>query len=357
MAADIHLGTGSRLHDILWSMRTIKEYAVKHDIDTIVVLGDLYHDRDSLSIDVLCESFDFFREARKAGQQWIAFPGNHDMFLKHSWKYSSLEPLRDLITVIDDVKLLKLDDRRFWILPFIYSESAYMRVVSRINERYEEDDVLLTHIGVKTAIQNICFLLQSWSVVDFSKTKFDQVFSGHFHIQQNLDNLWYVGSIIPFKFDEGDVSHGFIEYDLDDRTFEFVDIWKAGKEVGIDGSPPPQYKTFYDELIEEKTEKDVNNCIIRIAITRDYSPNEKNEIRQKFLDMGARKITFFDIIDKEINIEKITHYTVPASRLFLKWLKQDEDNLASYNKGLLKKLNCEIMQEGDEIYQKSKLDD
>lgn len=364
LMADIHLGVTNRLKDILWSLNVTYQYCIKNDIDTIIILGDLFHDRESINIDVLCEAFKFFRKAKDAGQQWIAFPGNHDMFLKHSWEYTSLQPISDLITIISDVKILDLDGSRFWILPFIFSESAYMRVVNKINEHYEEGDVLLTHIGVKTAILNICFLLQDWSMVDLSKTKFDQIFSGHFHTSQQVkDNLWYVGSPIPFKFDEGDHEHGFIEYDLSTREHCFIDIWKAAKKLDVDGTPPPQYHTFHDELLDEKTEGEVFNNMIRVALTREYAPQEKEDIRKRFMDWGARRITFFDLIVDETSIisgkNDPSTYTVPADRLFLKWLRveSENDNLKNFNEDLLKKLNNEIMSEGDEAYHKLRLEE
>lgn len=360
MVADVHLGVGSRLDDIIWALGVIRDYCQKHNIDVVLVLGDLYHDRESIGIDVLCKSHEFFVSARDVGQTWIAFPGNHDMFLKRSWDLNSLKTLSQLITIIDDVKVIKLDDRRFWILPFIYSESAYMRVLRRIGEQHEDGDVLLTHIGVRSAVKNTCFLLQDWSTVNFMKSPFKQVFGGHFHTHQQVGtNFWYVGSIIPFKFDEGDTPHGFITYDLESGEHEFVNIWKAGREVGAEGCPPPQFNTLSDELLEEKREKDVRNRMIRVALSRDYSQNEKEEIRSKFMGWGARRVQFMDLAedDPEVREEFKANITVPASKLFLKYLERDEKNIDGYSKSLLKRLNKEIMDEGDQEYQKLRLED
>jgi DNA repair exonuclease SbcCD nuclease subunit len=359
--ADVHLGVGTRLHDIIWALQVVRDYSTHHGIDTCVVLGDLFHDREQIGIDVLCEAHAFLKSAKTLGQKWIAFPGNHDMYLKRSWEYSSIAPMAEVLTIIRDVKLLMLDGKRFWILPFIYSENAYMRVVKRIQDQYQEGDVLLTHIGVRKAYKNICFLLQDWSIVDFSKTKFDQVFAGHFHTYQKVnDNLWYIGSIIPYKIDEGDVDHGFTVYDLEAREHEFVSIWDAGKEVDAPGTPPPQYHTFYDELLDEKTPEDVDNCIIRVAMTREYSQSEKDTIRERLVGMGAREVRFFDISDEAKDRDpddKPKHYTIPASRLFLKWIKEDKKNNSGLTSSLLKRLNRDVMSEGDEIYQKMRMEE
>ena len=255
--ADVHLGYAGRSRDILWALGVVRRYCQEHGIDTIVVLGDLFHDRQHLSIEILCGAYDFFRAAKvEYGQQWIAFPGNHDMFLKHSWDINSIRPLGEILTIIDDVKLLTIDDKRYWILPFVYSESAYMRILERIEKQASKEDVLLTHVGVNNAIQNVCFLLQRWSMVTFIQSKFDRVYAGHFHLQQQVStNLWYPGSIIPFKFDEGDHEHGFYVYDQDANEHEFVDVFAEGRRLEPAVFTPPQFHTFSAELLDSSDDQ------------------------------------------------------------------------------------------------------
>jgi DNA repair exonuclease SbcCD nuclease subunit len=225
--ADVHLGYAGRSKDVIWALSVVRDYCRDNNIDTVIVLGDLFHDRQHLSIEILCGAYDFFKATKiEYEQEWIAFPGNHDMFLKHSWDINSIRPLGEILTIIDDVKLLMVDDKRYWILPFIYSESAYMRILERIEKQANKEDVLLTHVGVNNAIQNVCFLLQRWSMVTFVQSKFSRVYAGHFHLQQQVsNNLWYPGSLIPFKFDEGDHPHGFFVYDQDADEHVFIDVF------------------------------------------------------------------------------------------------------------------------------------
>lgn len=230
ITSDIHFGVPGRLNDILWACRTIREYCYAAGIDTVLVLGDLFHDRRSLDIEVLSHVSRFFEQTTDDyHQQWIVFPGNHDMFLRHSWDINSLTPLRKHLTVIEDVKVLQIDETRFWVLPFITYEKSYMRVLKAIQSKAQEGDNLLTHIGIRGATMNTCFLLQNWSIIDFEEFAFHKVYTGHFHNKQQIgENVWYPGSPIPFKFDEGDVAHGFYCLDLDTDTHKFINIWKAG---------------------------------------------------------------------------------------------------------------------------------
>ena len=139
ITADIHFGVPGKLDDTLYACRVMREYCKLSNIDTALILGDLYHDRRYLEIDILSASYGFFEEAAEEyNQNWIVFPGNHDMFLRHSWKINSLTPLKKHLTVIEDVCKLQIDNRNFWILPFITFEKTYMTVLNRINEMADE---------------------------------------------------------------------------------------------------------------------------------------------------------------------------------------------------------------------------
>lgn len=350
-AADIHFGVQGRLDDIVFACRAIREYCYKHKIDTVVVLGDLFHDRRHLEIDVLVAASRFFEEAAdEYDQQWITFPGNHDMFLRHSWDINSLVPLKKHITVIDDVKLLQLDDRRFWVLPFIQFEKAYMKVAYKFKRRLQDGDKLLTHVGVRGATLNTCFLLKDWSIVNFEHIPFERIYTGHFHSNQKVgENIYYPGSPIPFKFDEGDIPHGFYVYDTETDEHEFVDIWDVARDLFPDEVAPPQFCTIADCQLDKLTEQDVSNNMVRIALSREYTTNERSTIKKKLRDMGARTVRWLNLArkleDKEIRLPAY----VENRDLFRSWIEADKAT-KDLDKRLLVQLHDEVIAEGDELY-------
>ena len=351
--ADVHLGVGNRHNDIMWALKTVHKYCQARKITNIITLGDLFHDRQTLNIDILCEAHDFFKMAKNSGQEWTAFLGNHDMYLKHNWQINSIKPLQEVLTFIDNIKIIKIDTQRFWILPFIYSEKAYIKTLQQIEEQYQEGDVLLTHIGINNAIKNVCFLLQEWNTINFTNSKFKQVYSGHFHVSQQVDNnVWYIGSIIPFRFDEGDSSHGFILYDTETQTHTFKDIWQTAKQMQTEGEPTPQYKTIPDNTINEQTENNITGCNIRIMVSKDYSQSERQGVREHLTQLGAKTISFNDTLIKRETIEQ-TIADVDSMRmdeLFTKLYETDIKGTKGLKKALAQKLNIDIIQEGDALY-------
>lgn len=350
ITTDFHFGVPGRLNDILWSARTIREYCRITNIDTIMVLGDLFHDRRSIEIDVLSTVVKFFEDTNtKYNQQWIVFPGNHDMFLRHSWDVNSLTTLRKNLTVIEDIKIVTVDDARFWIVPFITYEKPYMKVIRKIETQYQEDDVLLTHIGIKNATLNTCFLLKDWSIISFEHSKFKRVYTGHFHSKQQVgDNVWYPGSPIPFKFDEGDVPHGFYIYDTDTKDHKFINIWKAGERFFPEETPPPQFFTITDETINKIDTSDVKNGMVRIALQKDYTTDEKNQMKHRLKECGARSVRFMDLTSKIEKQEIIA--AKPSRNLFQSWIDLDKNGVKGLDIKLLQKANDEIVHEGDERY-------
>jgi len=352
--ADVHLGLGTRSDDIFWALNVVSEHCKRNNITEIIIIGDLFHDRESISVGVLCQAFDFFRQCKADGQTWIAFPGNHDMFLKHSWSINSLRPLSDHLTIIEDVKLLKLDDRRFWILPFIYSESAYMKILEHIETMYEPGDVLLTHIGVKSSTLNVCFLIQHWSFVDFSNSKFDRIYAGHFHLHHQVGrNVWYPGSLIPFKFDEGDSTHGFYEYDLVSGEHEFKDIWEVGSVISPNTPMPPQYYTILDQTILQEDCSHVKNNMLRIALTKHYSVSEKDELQTIASNLGAKRTTFLELNETKSHVSTVSDEDsdkLQLTDLFQEWVDSDNIEATSLQRNFLLRLDREIREAGDEIY-------
>ena len=65
ITADVHFGIKSRLSDCIWATKVIREYTHRNEIDTVLILGDLFHDRVSLNIEVLSNVYNFFKETKE----------------------------------------------------------------------------------------------------------------------------------------------------------------------------------------------------------------------------------------------------------------------------------------------------
>jgi len=349
ITADIHVGIPGKLQYNMWGLRRIRQYCIERDIRHIIVLGDLLHDREQVRIEDLNALVEFLIETdEKFGITVITFPGNHDMYLKNSWDINSLKPLTRYLRSYHKVSRLRLGGIRFWIIPFIYYESEYMKVLKAVHKQHEEGDILLTHIGVKSATLNACFLLKSWSIVDFADSPFDRVYSGHFHIHQKVGhNVWYPGSPVPFRFDEGDAEHGFFIFDTEMREHNFINLWD-----GAGDDAPPQLWTIDDSSLQTMSRDKVNGNIIRVALSREYTHHQLAEIRQSLYELGAKDVKWLNLASKEerLNIEVAKNTAASAADLFERYLKADKTGTKGLSADLLLKLNTMIVADGDKRY-------
>lgn len=348
ITADIHAGKPEKLDDCIWALDIMRQYAEKHGIKHVIICGDLFHDRENINIKVLQNVYDALKRAVNDGQEWYLFPGNHDMNLKNSWDITSIHALGDLIHIWEDVAHFTIDGQRFWVLPFIHYETVYMERLAEINKQANENDILLTHIGVSGATMNVCFQFTNWNIVSFEGTKFKRVYVGHFHCQQQVGTkAWYPGSPIPFKFDEGDVDHGFFVYDTKTNQHEFIKIFEIYQEFSE--YRPPDYVTIVDENIAEHILMVPNNNI-RVMLCKEYTNDELTKIRTVLTKKGAQSVNWL-IQRREMeelraisDVSKVQN----SEDLFIAWLKHDQPK--DLIEELLLKLHQRVANKADERY-------
>lgn len=352
LTGDIHLGYPNRLDDIISALSGIRSYMQENDIVYCVILGDLFHTRQSIATDVMHKAFVFFEETKtKYNQTWMVFPGNHDMFLKNSWKIHSLKTLSAVLSVYDKPCTVSIEDVRFHILPYIHDEALYMQAATKIGEVADPTDVLLTHVGVCGATLNECFLHKNWSVVNFNDFPLN-VYAGHFHCKQQVGKLWYPGSPLPFTFAEGLVEHGFFVFDVESRSHEFVKIFDV-----VSGSKLPDYSTILDKDVAALKDEEVAGNKIRITLTHDYTMDERVALKEKLMSMGAIDVSWMKLKEAEVDVEAITSNEVGLGNpdvLLKTWFELDKpehlklDMLLKLNKEIVADGNAALIEEGKE---------
>jgi len=356
ITADWHAGVPRKLSYTLWAARAIRRYAIQEKIKNVIILGDLFHDRVNLNIEVLNAIYAFFEQDRvdemaekPGGVQWYAFPGNHDMFLKNSWDIHSLKPLASLVIIQPTIGKVGCCDssgtQNFWIIPFIYDEQQYMKELAAVEKKIKSDDILLTHIGVCGAKLNECFLLKNWSFVNFDKTKFNLAFAGHFHCHQTVGNITYPGSPVAFRFDEGLVPHGFIVCDTDKMKWEFINI----RSIGTEGEPPPLYLTVLDADADKKPPEFFKGNNVRLILTKDYTKEDLSKLDKMARERGALGVSWIRPKEKDVEIEAARKSEVDMKtpeKLLERWLEKEKPEGLNYK--ILAKLNAQIIAEAEE---------
>jgi DNA repair exonuclease SbcCD nuclease subunit len=352
--ADFHFGIHNKTNDILMAAKSVRNYAADNEIKHVFILGDLFHDRESMNLEVASVVYKFLKSCKdEFNQKWHVFPGNHDMYYKYNWKVTSLIPFSDVCTVIDDVYAVNVYDQNFYVVPFMAVDKAYMDVIDELDDCTKHSDIILTHIGCIGASYNLCFLFQEQKAINFDHRNAGKVYTGHFHCHHQAGlKTTYTGSPIPFSFDEGVVEHGFIEYDCQTRNEKFVDLRPLMAKYFVNETLPPNMYTIAIDDIKKIDDKDIEGNCFRI-VSEQYLPDELMlEYRKDLVEKGARMIRFLklsDMIAPQLVNGNNRIVRSDMNDLFMTYYESDP-NGNKYNKDLLKSLNMEIVHDGDSMY-------
>lgn len=276
----------------------VRNYMQENGIINWVDAGDIFHSRESISVQVLDAIGKQLSHTKAIGIKQIFLKGNHDVSNK-SGSVTSLNILSEYGEIIDkrcsmDLRFLDGVGASIHFIP--WDESIdFVETVNKV-----KTNIIIAHRMLKGAKVNNT-ILEGESLEGLDYSKFDNVFCGHVHEFQKIqDNVYYVGSLISNNFNDKNQDKGFIVYDFNTKTFERVENPYSPKYKIInfesseqlrdykmrDMDPEIQKTIFYDFRIklkkgEELPKIDEENLNFRITVINE----NKLENRLDFDDL------------------------------------------------------------------------
>ena len=201
---------------------TFWPYMDNHNIESIIHLGDLVDKRKSINFLTLSNLRKSFIEPiydRHISTHVIV--GNHDMYYKNTNQVNSVNELYGdtyYISVHDRVNTFLFDDLKICLVPWICPENED----ETFNHLKETDaQVVMGHLELNGFTMHRGMVCEhGYNREDFSK--FDQVFSGHFHHKNGNGHIEYLGSPYQLMWSDYDTPRGFHIYDTETREIEFI---------------------------------------------------------------------------------------------------------------------------------------
>lgn len=197
-------------------------YLDKHNIDTVIDLGDTFDKRKNIDFLTLYDSRRmFFDELRSRNIQHHIIVGNHCTYHKNTNDINSIDLLLKEYTNIkvyseaEDVSFGGID---VLMLPWICSGN-YEQSLNKLNETKSE--IVFAHLELAG------FPMYKGSINEHGMDcglfrKFDIVASGHFHHRSNNGNIYYLGSPYELTWQDWDDPRGFHVFDTETRELEFI---------------------------------------------------------------------------------------------------------------------------------------
>ena len=214
LISDIHFGVSSsseewqeNINDYFqnWFIPYVKDELKKTPDAVICCLGDVYHDRKSIDIDVNNLCIDIFEQLAQIIPVYI-INGNHDLSKKTNKGNSSLRSLGNIdnVTVIKEPTMLQFVEGRKNIAKV--AAIPYLGDCNDENKELVKFDKRADYAFMHTDISKMKFDNGMTIVGAVDAEKFaGKVISGHIHKRQETDKVVYVGS--PYQMSRGDIDN------------------------------------------------------------------------------------------------------------------------------------------------------
>jgi len=194
----------------------------EHGITNVLVLGDTFDRRKYVNFYALQRAKEmFFDRLSDANISVHMLAGNHDTYFKNTNEVNSPDLLlREYhnINVIDEPTTITVDGTDICMMPWICPENYQVSVDEIKNTKA---DLCMGHFEIAGfAMYRGMESHEGLSKETFSK--FDMVFSGHYHHKSDDGQIYYVGNPYELTWQDYNDPRGFHLFDLESRRLEFI---------------------------------------------------------------------------------------------------------------------------------------
>ena len=302
LITDTHFGVrkGSQIfHDYFekFYANTFFPTLEQHSIRTCIHLGDVFDVRKGIDYWSLDWSKRvFFDPLINRGIHTHIIVGNHDIFYRTSLKLNSIAlNLREYenIVLYDKPETATVDGKEIFMVPWICENNAEEFVTERDKTKAK---ICMGHLELAGFYANKDYQCQHGTdAKEFSK--FDTVFSGHFHKRSSRSNVTYLGNPYQLYWNDLDEIRGFHIYDLDTGELEFI--------------PNPTsmfHRVFYNESRQKLyNPHKFKDSFIKIVVEEKSTPERLTSFVDNLYRVGVHDIKIIEQlkldVDDDVEVE------------------------------------------------------
>jgi len=330
LVTDTHLGlykSSDIWHNVVTNLfKEIVDKAVKSNIDTIIHLGDFFHERkvtNTKTLSVAREIEDILKPVKM-----FIITGNHDIYYKNQLKPSSLQIFENSpnITIIYKTMIWsgKSKEEIYCLIPWgseLPSKEGYPY------------PYVFGHFDINGCYMNNKKTCDKgrYNLSDFSL--FDKVYSGHFHTPSINGNIQYLGS--PFQQTFHDVGNTTGYYIFNNGSLEFIEFTDYPKFTIIKSS----------DIIEKEM---VEGNMVKLVFEENLGTNENMKIVERVQSFSPISFSVdFSSIPIEEDEETGDFEIETHSEILAEWIDRDKNAGTNIDKNLVKNLVNQMLEEGE----------
>ena len=293
-------GLPLKLQEILNVVEDMCEYAKENEIENIIIAGDINDTKGTVNVRSFLRLQNLLMKYTEIN--FFIIPGNHDYTGKGSNDFAV-----ELLKGPENVHVItkKLEMKNITFLPW-RSEGLKEEI-----RECSENRILISHFGLNEASLSNGISLRS-GITTKDLKKFELVLLGHYHMPQQVENVWYAGSPIPLRRDEINEEKRFLLVSSEDD------------ELVVESIPSKGYRQFFQFVIDEDTDIEKLKKEIEKAKEDGHHVIIKSNLKNIPTDISSIKDTqLIDEYEEEF-IARGINSTMKIDEQMVKYLEIEE---------------------------------
>jgi DNA repair exonuclease SbcCD nuclease subunit len=299
LVSDIHLGVKGNSETFLnntkkFFIEQVCDVIAQTDAKMLWVLGDLFDKPDTLNILVKNVALEIFSTIldKFPDLKVKLLLGNHDIYYKTTLEVNSLNMFsrfNDRLEVIKTIKAYDLDGCKTMVVPWLIQDSNnhknFFKYVDYVNQTgIKKYDLCLGHFAIN-GFEIVKGTIEERGISQDVFKVFDQVFSGHFHLRRQYNNMQYLGCPYEITWNDYGDPKGITVFDTSTRTIEF-----------FENSVSPKHKIIrLTSILQDKTiVKDAVGNFVKYIVDKVVPQHIKDKVQEKLEELSYR----LDILDE-----------------------------------------------------------
>lgn len=239
--SDVHIHNFHRLEEYSEQLAKLKNMLIENskgfekDEIRIVISGDIAHSKNNISNELITFVSTWIRELEEIARV-IVISGNHDLLVGNDSRIDTLTAIFTTAGFKNAIHLdsylgydsgVIVDDNVVWALYSIFTDFRRPNI-EETRKAYPDNTIIgLYHGTIIGSTLNNGTVMENGTDGDIFKGC-DMVMAGDIHKRQVIKRgdveIVYPGSLIQQTFGETVTQHGFVVWDLENKTREFIDI-------------------------------------------------------------------------------------------------------------------------------------
>ena len=304
-------------------------------VEIVVHMGDAFDNRKSIDF----WGLDWTRRVvleplRKYEVHMIV--GNHDIFLRNSTEINAPELLlKDYpnIKTYSSPTNTKVGDIDMTFIPWICSENydETLKVIKKSKSK-----IAMGHLELQGFRVNKHLVMEEHGLDPNIFTKFQKVFSGHYHTRSDNGRIFYLGNPYEMYWTDVNDTRGFHIFDTE--TLEHTPI----------NNP---YKLFYNIYYEDTPHQtfdasEYSNKIVKVIVRKKSKPKDFERFIDKLYKIGIQDLKIVENFDIQENENFVIDEEENTISILNRYIDESE---CDFDKNIIKGIFEELYKQACEV--------